>query len=66
MAEKGVDVATERKMESWKHEVLADIALLRNQMQFYRSKDDDFSMQGAAQTSALLKEMHDVSVINIH
>lgn len=48
------------KMETWKQEVMTELALLQNQLQFYKTKNGDFNLQGVTQTSALLKEVNDV------
>lgn len=58
ITEKGVDIGTERKMESWKREVMSELQSLRNQVEFYRSKDNESGVIEASQISSLLKEIH--------
>ena len=54
MAEKGVDVGTERKIESWKRDIMAEIQLMQSQIQLHRSDD-----MGGLQSSSVLRDINE-------
>ena len=37
MAERGINLHTEKKVEQWKHEIMSEMSLLQSQLQLQRS-----------------------------
>ena len=52
--EKGVDLNTEHKIDSWRRDMLADIQMMQSQMQMMRCRDDD--IVSSSHSAAIHKE----------
>ncbi len=60
MAERGVDLQTEHKVEQWRRDVAAEIHHLQNQFKLQRLKDDDEDSSNLSQVAALFRDIHDL------
>ena len=54
VAERGVDLQTERKVDQWKQEVMAQMQLMQSQVSLNKQTN---LMHGDNQTTAMLKEL---------
>lgn len=62
VTEKGVDLQTERKLELWKQEMMAEMQMLQHQINMQKShKEESFSSSfHDNQASSLIREMQDL------
>ena len=59
MAERGVDLQTEQKIDKWRRDVASEIHHLQSQLKYRRSQDEDDGV-GISQVSSFIREMHDL------
>ena len=59
MAERGVDLQTEQKIDKWRRDVASEIHHLQSQLKYQRSREDDDGIS-VSQVSSFIREMHDL------
>ena len=57
--ERGVDMNTERKVDSWKRDMMSEVSMLQTQLSMYKTNQDDAS-RGTSQMAALIRETQDL------
>ncbi|XP_064625709.1 myosin-2 heavy chain, non muscle-like [Lineus longissimus] len=59
LAEKGVDLQTERKMEEWKRNMIGEVHDLQTELQRYKGREED-RQYGESQIGALSREINEL------
>ena len=58
MAERGIDLQTEQKIDKWRRDVASEIHHIQNQLRYHRSQGDDGIP--VSQVSSFIRDMHDL------
>jgi hypothetical protein len=59
LAEKGVDLQTERKIEEWKRKMIGEVHDLQTDLQRYKGREED-RQYGESQIAALSREINEL------
>ena len=59
MAERGVDLQTEHKIDRWRRDVASEIHHLQSQLTYYRTQEEEAGISNS-QVSSLIKDIRDM------